>query len=138
MKNLLFIVCIGIFFIGGCNQTPDIATNLPVLDASSPEKLVGSLKTMSASVPEKQKIKFDSYADFYIRYQIPAAGIFEDLALQLEGKNYKELLAFFEKDLLKLKTEIEKYQILTIINLRISKRWILKTKQIKQYLLCRL
>ena len=109
MKNLLFIVCIGIFFIVGCNQTPDITTNLPVLDASSPEKLVGSLKTMSASVPEKQKIKFDSYMDFYIRYQIPAAGIFEDLALQLDGKNYKELLAFFEEDLLKLKTEIERY-----------------------------
>lgn len=109
MKNLLFIVGIGIFFIWGCNQTSATTKNVPVLDASSPEKLVESLKTLSESVPKEQKVKFDSYAEFYIHYQIPSAGIFEDLALQLDGKSYKEVLAFFEEDLLKLKTEIERY-----------------------------
>lgn len=109
MKNILFILCIGIFFIGACNQTSTSTKNLPVLDASSPEKLVETLKAVSVSVPEKQKTKFDSYADFYIQYQIPSDEIFEVLAPQMNGKNYKELLAFFKEDLVKMSEGIKEY-----------------------------
>ena len=92
-------MCLGIFFLGGCGQTTTNTQNLPVLDASSQEKLIESLKVVSASVPADKKLKFDGCAAFYEQFQIPSQEAFEDLAPQLNGKNYKEALAFFEEDM---------------------------------------
>ena len=92
-------MCLGIFFLGGCGQTTTNTQNLPVLDASSQEKLIESLKVVSASVPAEKKLKFDGCAAFYEQFQIPSQEAFEDLAPQLNGKNYKEALAFFEEDM---------------------------------------
>ena len=107
MKKLFFILCSGLFFVAGCGQTSTSTQNLPVLDASSPEKLIESLKTVSASVPAAQKKKFDAYVDFYTNYQLPSPRSYERLASQLDGKNYQEALAVLKEDLVGLKEDFE-------------------------------
>ena len=107
MKKLLFVLCLGLFFVAGCGQSPTSTQNLPVLDASSQEKLVESLKTVSASVPAAQKQKFDGYVDFYTKYQLPSPRSYERLAPQLDGKNYKEALKVLREDLMDLKEDFE-------------------------------
>ena len=109
MRKLLFILCSGIFFTGGCGQTSMDTKNLPVLDASSQEKLIESLKMVSASVPADKKLKFDGCVAFYEQFQIPSPEAFEDLAPQLNGKNYKEALAFFEEDMGKMVGDFKQY-----------------------------
>lgn len=109
MRKLLFMLCSGLFFVAGCDQTPTSTQNLPVLDASSPEKLIESLKTVSASIPADKKLKFDGCSQFYLQFQIPSPEAFEDLAPQLNGKNYKEALAFFEEDMGKMVGDFKQY-----------------------------
>ena len=109
MKKLSLILCLGICFLGGCTPSSTSTQNLPVLDASSQEKLVESLKMVSASVPAAQKQKFDGCSQFYLQFQIPSPEAFEDLAPQLNGKNYKEALAFFEEDMGKMVEDLKQY-----------------------------
>ena len=79
-------------FVRGCTQTSTGTKNLPILDASSPETLIESLKTVSASVPAAQKEKFEGYVDIYTKYQFPSPKSYERLAPELNGKNYQEAL----------------------------------------------
>lgn len=109
MKKLIYIVFLGIFFITACGQTSTNTQNLPVLDASSIEKLVGSFKVVSASVPADKKEKFNGCVEFYLQYQIPDTETFKELAPQLNGKNYKEALAFFEEDMGKMVEDFKQY-----------------------------
>lgn len=107
MKKLLFILCLGIFSLGGCTQTSTGTKNLPILDASSPETLIESLKTVSASVPAAQKEKFKGYVDFYTKYQFPSPKSYERLAPELNGKNYQEVLQVLNEDLVALKEDFD-------------------------------
>ena len=107
MKQVLFILCSGIFLVAGCGQSSTNTKNLPVLDASSQERLVESLKIISASVPAAQKQKFDGYVDFYTKYQFPSPKSYERLATELNGKNYQEALQVFNEDLIALKKDFD-------------------------------
>jgi len=107
MKKLLFILCLGSFFVGGCGQTTTNTQNLPVLDASSQENLIESLKVVSASVPTAQKEKFDGYVAFYTKYQFPSPKSYERLATKLNGKNYKEALQALNEDLVALREDFD-------------------------------
>lgn len=107
MKKVLFILCSGIFLVAGCGQSSTNTKNLPVLDASSQENLIESLKVVSGSVPAAQKEKFEGYVDFYTTYQFPSPKSYERLATKLNGKNYQEALQVFNEDLIALREDFD-------------------------------
>lgn len=105
MKKLLFVLCLGIFLVGGCGQAPTSTQNLPVLDASSPDQLVENLQTLSASVPADEKERFDEYVGFYTQYQFSNPQLRKKLAPKLDGKNYQGVLAALRANLEYLKED---------------------------------
>lgn len=107
MRKLLLILCLGVFFVGGCGQTTTSTQNLPVLDTSSQENLIESLKVVSASVPAAQKEKFEGYVEFYTKYQLPSPKSYERLATKLKGKNYQETLQILNEDLVALREDFD-------------------------------
>ena len=107
MRKLLLILCLGVFFVGGCGQTSTSTQNLPVLDASSQGNLIESLRVVSATVPAAQKEKFEGYVAFYTKYQFPSPKSYERLATKLNGKNYKEALQVLNEDLIALREDFD-------------------------------
>lgn len=107
MKKLFFVLYLGLFFVTGCGQHPTDMKSLPVLDASSQENLIESLKTVSVSVPAAQKEKFEGYVDFYTKYQFPSPKSYERLAPELNGKNYQEALQVLNEDLIALREDFD-------------------------------
>ena len=107
MKNLLLMLCLGVISLVGCNQNTTSTKNLPVLDASSQEKLIESLGVVSASVPASQKEKFEGYVPFYTKYQFPSPKSYERLATELNGKNYQDALQVFNEDLIALREDFD-------------------------------
>ena len=107
MKNLLLMLCLGVISLVGCNQNTTSTKNLPVLDASSQEKLIESLGVVSASVPASQKEKFEGYVAFYTKYQFPSPKSYERLATELNGKNYQDALQVFNEDLIALREDFD-------------------------------
>ena len=107
MRKLLFVLCLGIFLVGCRSQTSTRTQNLPVLDASSQENLIGSLKVVSASVPAARKEKVEGYVDFYTKYQFPIPKSYGRLATKLNGKNYQEALQVLNEDLIALREDFD-------------------------------
>lgn len=106
MKKLFVLCVFGLLFNVGCN---DSASNraLPVVDASSPEKLMQSLDEVAASVPSSSRKKFDAYLQFYKQWMFSVPEVYEEVAPEINGKNYAEVLNILTKDLLETQEFME-------------------------------